>query len=106
MQSWHSFQDFPILKCHSPNASYSVAIAVKGAAYSARQVHSLGWTLKRLASVARAGNRGFLLFIHSQIIEDNLVHFCGEIMKVGKKQGNGVSPFEWAAQVGPCGALT
>ena len=77
MQSWHSFQDFPILKCHSPNASYSVAIAVKGAAYSARQVHSLSWTLKRLASVARAGNRGFLLFIHSQIIEDNLVHFCG-----------------------------
>ena len=56
--------------------------------------------------MARAGNRGFLLFIHSQIIEDNLVHFCGEIMNVCKKQGNGVSPFEWAAQVGPCGALT
>ena len=61
---------------------------------------------EKAGSVARAGNRGFPLFIHSQIIEDNLVHFCGEIMNVCKKQGNGVSPFEWAAQVGPCGALT
>ena len=86
MQSWHSFQDFPILKCNSTNAAYSVAIAVKGAAYSARQVHSLSWTLKRLAAWQGQEIGGFFCSYTLKSLKITLFIFVGKLWMLARNK--------------------